>query len=108
MDNINPEQFDFTLDKFRYTIEKDKTTFTDEVVYAAQPTTIDYSGAGFLRNPVISLSVEDSQNANAVPNAEVGERSPSSWKINVFFSRNNALHPVDSDRCNVFITAVGV
>ena len=108
VDNINPEQFDFTLDKFRYTIEKDKTTFTDEVVYAAQPTTIDYSGAGFLRNPVISLSVVDSQNANAVPNAVVVERSPSSCKINVFFSSNNALHPVDSDRCNVFITAVGV
>ena len=33
--NDQPEEFDFTIDKFRYTIEKDTVTFTDTTVYDA-------------------------------------------------------------------------
>ena len=47
VNNSQPDQFDFTIDKFRYTIEKDIVTFTDTVTYDGSPKTVNYSGSGF-------------------------------------------------------------
>ena len=45
VNNNQPDQFDFTIDKFRYTIEKDVVTFTDTVTYAGSPQTVDYTSS---------------------------------------------------------------
>jgi len=59
LNNIQPDEFDFTIDKFRYTIEKDTVTFTDTTEYNATTKTIDITSAGFLTRPVISYAMLD-------------------------------------------------
>ena len=57
LNNSKPNEFDFTIDKFRYSIEKDTVTFTDTVTYDGAPKTVSMTSAGFLNRPVISYAV---------------------------------------------------
>ena len=41
-------EFDFTIDKFRYSIEKDTVTFTDTVTYDGAPKTVSMLSSKFV------------------------------------------------------------
>ena len=65
--NSNPDQVDFTLDKFNYTINKKTETFTTTQVYDSTTTAIDISGANFLDTPAVSLTpLENSPSTNVI------------------------------------------
>jgi hypothetical protein len=54
VNNSKPDEFDFTIDKFRYTIEKEQSIFEDTVTYDGNPKTVDYSSIEFQNRPVIT------------------------------------------------------
>ena len=67
VNNSKPNEFDFTIDKFRYTIERDTITFTDTITYDAVTKTVDISSASFTSRPVITYSVLSQEDATANP-----------------------------------------
>ena len=67
VNNSKPNEFDFTIDKFRYTIERDTITFTDTVTYDATTKTVDISSASFTSRPVITYAILSQEDATANP-----------------------------------------
>ena len=63
INNANPEQTDFTLDKIRYIIRKRTETFSSSFVYNSSPTAVNYTSANFLQIPSVTLGVTDAGNA---------------------------------------------
>ena len=55
VNNSKPDEYDFTIDKFRYTIEKEQTIFTDTVTYDGSPKTVTYTSANFINeaSPIV-------------------------------------------------------
>ena len=107
VNNSDPEQFDFTIDKFRYTIEKEQTIFTDSVVFNGTNKAVDLTSSGYLNVPVVSLDVTASANSLAAPIAVITSLSNTQATFNVFFTSNGMAHPTDGT-ANVSITATGV
>ena len=107
VNNNEPNQFDFTIDKLRYTIEKEKLSFTESVVFDGVDKVVDLSSANFVQVPVVSLDVTSSANALAAPIAVTTELSATQLKFNVFFTSNGVAHPADST-ATVSVTATGV
>lgn len=60
--NQDPAAYDLVLDKFRYSIEKEKTTYTNTFVFLKSPTTaaftVDYSATKFLYPPTITVGIQ--------------------------------------------------
>ena len=106
MKNLQPEQFDFTIDKFRYTIEKYTVTFTDTTAYNATTKTIDITSAGFLNRPVINYSMidEDSNKPHVVVTTAASNQAIS---YQVFRSSTGAAADTTSGM-SVMLTATGV
>lgn len=106
VNNLQPEQFDFTIDKFRYTIEKYTVTFTDTTAYDATTKTIDITSAGFLNRPVINYSMidEDSDKPHVVVTTAASNQAIS---YQVFRSSTGAAASVTSGM-SVMLTATGV
>ena len=104
--NNQPDEFDFTIDKFRYTIEKDTVTFTDTTAYNATTKTIDITSAGFINRPVISYSMlsEDSNKPHIVVTTAASNQSIS---YQVFKSDDGGAGSVSSGM-SVMLTATGV
>ena len=67
LNNSKPNEFDFTIDKFRYSIEKDTVTFTETATYDGAPKTVSMLSAGFLNRPAISYAVLTQEDAVANP-----------------------------------------
>jgi len=67
LNNSKPNEFDFTIDKFRYSIEKDTVTFTDTVTYDGAPKSVSMLSSGFLNRPVVSYAVLTQKDAVANP-----------------------------------------
>ncbi len=53
--NQAPDTTDYTLDKFRYTLDLRKKTFQNLINVNNHPTAVDYSSAGFTNVPRISI-----------------------------------------------------
>ena len=104
MNNSKPDEFDFTIDKFRYTIEKEQTIFEDTVTYNANPTTVNYSSFNFRNRPVISLQPIGTATAQT---AVVTAGSSSSVSFRLFDIENDTLAPTDQS-IQVQVTATGV
>ena len=104
--NNQPDEFDFTIDKFRYTIEKDTVTFTDTTAYNATTKTIDITSAGFLTRPVISYSMlsEDSNKPHIVVTTAASNQAIS---YQVFKSDDGGAGSTSSGM-SVMLTATGV
>ena len=104
--NDQPEEFDFTIDKFRYTIEKDTVTFTDTTEYNATTKTIDITSAGFLTRPVISYAMldEDSNKPHIVVTTAASNQAVS---YQVFKSSDGSAGSTSAGM-SVMMTATGV
>ena len=104
--NDKPEEFDFTIDKFRYTIEKDTVTFTDTSAYNTTTKIIDITSAGFLNRPTISYSMlaEDSNKPHIVVTTAASNQSIS---YQVFVSKDGSAGDTSSGM-SVMMTATGV
>ena len=104
--NVQPEEFDFTIDKFRYTIEKDTVTFTDTTAYNATTKTIDITSAGFLNRPVISYALldEDSNKPHIVVTTAASNQAIS---YQVFKSSDGGAGSTSAGM-SVMMTATGV
>ena len=104
VNNKNPNQFDFTIDKIRYTVEKDTTIFNDTVTYAGNPTTVDMSSAGFINRPVIQIQPLSTATAQT---AVVTAASATSVSFKLYDVENN-LTVSSTNPPDVMVTATGV
>jgi len=104
--NNQPDEFDFTIDKFRYTIEKDTVTFTDTTAYNATTKTVDITSAGFLTRPVISYSMID-EDANKPHIVVTTAASNEAVSYQVFKSDDGSAGSTTSGM-SVMMTAIGV
>ena len=104
--NDQPEEFDFTIDKFRYTIEKDTVTFTDTTVYNATTKTINTSSAGFLTRPVISYALLG-DTTSAAPHTVV-TTAASATAITYKVLKRDGTAGLTDGSLSVMMTATGV
>ena len=103
--NDLPDEFDFTIDKFRYTIEKDTVTFTDTTAYNATTKTISMVDSGFLTRPVISYAMlnEDIHAPHTVVTTAASNQSVT-YKV----LRSDGSTGDTSNGMSVMMTATGV
>ena len=104
VNNTKPDEFDFTIDKFRYTIEKEQSIFEDTVTYDGNPKTVDYSSAGFQNRPVITLQAIDTATAQT---AVVTTGTKDSVAFRLFDIENDTVAPTNQS-IQVQVTAIGV
>ncbi len=104
VNNSKPDELDFTIDKFRYTIEKEQSIFEDTVTYNANPTTVDYSSFSYKNRPVINLQPIDTATAQT---AVVTAGSNSSVSFRLFDLEAGTNAPTDQS-IQVQVSATGV
>lgn len=108
VNNTKPDEFDFTIDKFRYTIDKEQTVFTDTVNYDQSPKVVDYTDSVFTTRPVISYAVLDSINAEQNPPLIITTAaSNTSVSFKLLNSQGSGEYTANGS-ANVMITIVGV
>ena len=106
--NTKPNEYDFTLDKFRYNIDKEKTTYTNTVAYSAAPTTVNFSSAKFISRPVINYTVVNQVDALANPVIVVTTASSnSSVSFQLVAAKTGTAYTANGS-ANISITAIGV
>ena len=108
INNKKPDQYDFTLDKFRYTINKEKTIYSNTVTYSSAPTTVDFRSAKFLYRPVITYTVVDQVDALANPVVVVTTASSNSNVSFQLVASKNSRPYLANSTANIMITAIGV
>lgn len=108
INNSKPDQYDFTLDKFRYTIDKEKTIYSNTVTYSATPTTVDFSSAKFLYRPVITYTVIDQVDALANPVIVVTTASSNNNVSFQLVASKTGTPYLANSTANIMITAIGV
>jgi hypothetical protein len=104
VNNSKPDEFDFTIDKFRYTIEKEQSIFEDTVTYDATTKTVDYSSVEFQNRPVITLQAIDTVTAQT---AVVTTGTKDSVSFRLFDIENDTAAPTNQS-IQVQVTAIGV
>ena len=108
VNNSKPNEFDFTIDKFRYSIEKDTVTFTQTVTYDGSPKTVSMLGSKFINRPVISYAVLTQEDAVANPAIVVTTAaSNQSVSFKMVASDGSGEYNANST-ATVMVTAVGV
>lgn len=106
--NKQPNKYDFTLDKFRYTIEKEKIIFDQTVSYTSANMFVDLSDADFTSRPVISYSVLNQNNATSNPAIAITtSASKNALYFKLIASNGTGDYPPNGT-ANVMITAIGV
>ena len=108
VNNSKPNEFDFTIDKFRYTIEKDVVTFTDTITYSGEPTTVNYTSAGFLNRPVITYTVLTQEDAVANPAIVVTTAASSTTAQFRLVAADGTGSYLANSTATVMVTAQGV
>jgi hypothetical protein len=104
VNNSKPDEFDFTIDKFRYTIEKEQSIFEDTVTYDGNPKTVDYSSIEFQNRPIITIQAIDTATAQT---AVVTSGTKDSVAFRLYDIENSALAPTNQS-IQVQVTAIGV
>ena len=104
VNNTEEDQFDFTLDQFRYTVDKEQTIFSNTAVYDSATKTVDYTSSSFLSRPVISIQPIDTVTSQTAV-VTAGSNTEVSFKL--YDVENNSLVPTDQGVL-VQITATGV
>lgn len=113
VNNKQPDKVDFTLDKFRYTLERETVIFTDTVSYAAvsgdkstYSLAVDISSANFTRRPVFTITPIGTVTAQT---AFVTASSPTSVTFKLFDTQDNDfVSSPTGGSVTVDITATGV
>jgi hypothetical protein len=108
VNNNRPDEFDFTVDKFRYSIDKEQTIFTSTVVFDTDPKVVDISSAKFIYRPAVNFAILDQVDALANPAIVI---TTSVTNQNVSFrlvaSDGTGIYQANST-ANIMITAIGV
>lgn len=108
INNSDVNKYDATLDKFRYTIEKDQTIYTNTFVYSNSVMTIDYSASKFLYVPTLSVNVRTISNGSSnLVTAVFTAISNSSVSIRLANTNGSGYYPADST-ATIMLTAQGV
>lgn len=106
--NNNPDSYNYFLDKFRYTFDKEETTFTATVPYSASPTIVDISSKNFIYRPSISYTILNKNELETnVAVVVTTAASASSLSFKIFAADGSGEYPSDSS-ATVMITATGV
>ena len=108
VNNSKPNEFDFTIDKFRYSIEKDTVTFTDTVTYDGAPKTVSMLSSKFVNRPVISYAVLtqiDSVSNPAIVVTTAASNQSVSFKL---VAADGTGEYLANSTATVMVTAVGV
>ena len=108
VNNSKPNEFDFTIDKFRYSIEKDTVTFTDTVTYDGAPKTVSMLSSNFVNRPVISYAVLtqiDSVSNPAIVVTTAASNQSVSFKL---VAADGTGEYLANSTATVMVTAVGV
>jgi len=108
VNNSRPDEFDFTIDNFRYTIDKVQTIFSDTVIYDGTPKAVDFSSSKFLYRPTISYTVIDQIDAEANPAIVVTTASSNSGISFKLFASDGSGEYQSNSSATVMITAIGV
>ena len=107
VNNNKPDETDFTLDRFRYSIDKEQTVFTKTVVYDSSSKTVDLASANFIFRPVISYTVLNQIDAEANPAIVITTAtSNQSITFKLVASNGSGLYQANST-ANIMITAIG-
>lgn len=99
--NSNPTQADFILDKFNYVLDLEDKIFTEKVAITTSPQQIDYSSEGFVQPPLISMTVEGTEESLVPVTVDVATKD--GVNVNVFSNVGVAQTGI-----NVYFTASGV
>ena len=105
VNNKEPDQFDFTFDKLRYTLEKEVTIFTTDVSFGSSPATVNYSSAGFLNRPVLNFTPIATATAQT---ALVTSASSTQAQFTLYDIENSASAGLGDGPITVQVTATGV
>jgi hypothetical protein len=108
VNNSLPDEFDFTLDKFRYSIDKEQTVFTSTVTYDSNPKTVDISNANFLYRPVINYAILDQIDAESNPSIVVTTAASNQSLSFRLVASDGTGQYIANSTANVMITAIGV
>jgi hypothetical protein len=108
VNNSKPDEFDFTIDKFRYSIEKDTVTFSDTVTYDGSPKTVSFATANFLNRPVISYAVLSQEDALANPAIVVTTSASNQQAQFKLVAADGTGEYLANSTATVMVTAVGV
>jgi len=104
VNNTKHDEFDFTIDKFRYTLDRELTIFNETVTYDGTPKTVDISSANFNRRPVFSITPLATATAQT---ALVSAASATSVSFSLYDIENSASAPT-GEGIEVTVTATGV
>jgi hypothetical protein len=108
VNNSLPDDYDFTLDKFRITIDKEQTIVTNTVAYTNSPTTVDLTSSSFLSRPAITYAVLDQIDAEANPAIAITTAASNTSLSFKLVSSNGTGPYLANSSANVMITAIGV
>ena len=106
--NSKPDNYDFVLDKFRYSIDKEQTTYTNTFVYSNTTMYVDYSASKFIRVPTISVDiVTTSDGTSNLVTALYSAISNTSVAVRLARTNGTGYYPADST-ATIMLTAQGV
>lgn len=106
--NSDPEKYNLELDRFRYTIDKEKQIFSKSFTYDSAPKTVDISEANFIYRPAISYDVTSQIGLLANPVIAV-TTSASNSEISFMLLAADGTGPYNGNStANVTVTAIGV
>jgi hypothetical protein len=108
VNNSKPNEFDFTIDKFRYSIEKDTVTFTDTVTYDGAPKSVSMLSASFVNRPVISYAVLTQEDSVANPAIVVTTAASNQTVSFRLVAADGTGEYLANSTATVMVTAVGV
>jgi len=106
--NNEPDEFDFTIDKFRYTVDKEQVIFTDTITYDGSPKTVDYTSAAYINRPVISYTVLTQEDAEANPAIVVTTAASATQASFKLFAADGTGEYQANSTATVMFTASGV
>ena len=104
VNNTEEDQFDFTIDQFRYTVDKEQTIFSNTVAYNNTTVTVDYTDSKYLSRPVIGIQPIDTATSQT---AVVTFGSNTEVNFKLFDVEASTVVPTDQG-VEVQITATGV
>lgn len=111
VNNFDPQQAEFILDKFRYKVTLNERTFTSIVTMntAAVTTYVDYSKMNYVQTPKITGAlVSASSNQYAQPQVVVIDRGLTGANISVYFSNGVSAHNIGTTIPTVDFAVTGV
>ena len=92
--NSKPQEVNYTLDKFEYTVDSPSKEFRTRVTFlgssdAGGNTAVDYTSTDFFEAPTFSATIVSTDNVAAVPVCFVLGSTRTGANINVIFSSNS-------------------